>query len=326
MDFIKDLGMLGIASRLKRLAERLMRGGSEAYKSQHIDFEPKWFATFSLLNSAPSPMTISEIANALQLSHPAVIQITQKLIEKGLIESFQDEIDRRKRRLVITEKGRNLAIILQPVWDDFVIATAELFQTIEVDVLGIIQKTEGELDKEDMGKRIINQIKERQYEAVEILDFDPRYKEYFKKFNYEWLEENFEIEELDERILSNPEKEILQKGGYIFFARVEGEIVGTTALLKVDDHTFEITKMAVTESARGKQVGRKLADAAIKRAKSKGAKTIILKTDNRLTAAVNLYRKLGFVVTKLKRTKSEKYKREKYCSEMKLDLISDKKY
>jgi DNA-binding MarR family transcriptional regulator len=320
MDFIKDLGMLGIASRLKRLAERLMRGGSEAYKSQNIDFDPKWFATFYLLNSVPTPMTISDIANALQISHPAVIQTTQKLIEKGLIESFQDEVDRRKRRLTITEKGRNLAIILQPVWDDFVIATAELFQTIQVDMLGILEKIEGELDKEDIGKRIIKHIKERQYNTVEILDFDPKYKEHFKKLNYEWLEENFEVEELDERMLSNPEKEILQKGGYIFFARVDGQIVGTTALLKIDERTFEIAKMAVTERARGRQVGRKLTEAVIERAKLEGAKTIILKTDNKLRAAINLYRKMGFKATRWESTISDHYYREKFGITMKLDL------
>jgi len=33
------------------------------------------------------------------------------------------------------------------------------------------------------------------------------------------------------------------------------EIVGTCALIKTDDDTYELAKMAVTERARGKNIG-----------------------------------------------------------------------
>lgn len=323
MDFIKELGYLAVASRMKRLTDRFMRGGSQAYKSLGIDFEPRWFTAFYLIYTQDSPLSISEIASSLKISHPAVIQTTQMLIKKGLIKSFQDSQDRRIRRLAITEKGKEFVNFLMPVWNDFETATSELFDKAGVDMLGIIKRIEVLLDEEDVGSLIINRIKQRQYDAVEILDYTPEYKEYFQKLNYEWLEKYFHVEELDKKILLNPEEQIIKHGGFVLFARMGEKIVGTTAVLKRDKKTYEIAKMAVTEKAQGMQVGRKLTKEAVARAEEKGAKKLILKTDNRLRAAVNLYRTFGFKVAQIEVTASGKYERERFGIQMKLDLISE---
>jgi ribosomal protein S18 acetylase RimI-like enzyme len=66
-------------------------------------------------------------------------------------------------------------------------------------------------------------------------------------------------------------------------------------LIKHDKFTYELTKMAVKRIAQGQQVGRKLALAAIEKAKNSGAGRVVLLTNPRLTAAYNLYRSLGFV-------------------------------
>jgi DNA-binding MarR family transcriptional regulator/GNAT superfamily N-acetyltransferase len=320
MDFIKELGYLAIATRMKRLTEQFMRGAIEAYQSFNIDFEPRWFALFYLLHSQGSPLSISEISQSLKMSHPAVIQISQMLVKKELIESKQDDEDRRIRRLKLTDRGKTLASALEPIWNDFEIATARMFDGAGIDILDVVQKIESELDKESISERIIKQIKERQFNAVEIIDFSYEYKDYFKTLNTEWLEKYFEVEKRDLKILEYPESEIIRKGGHVFFARLNGEIVGTGALLYIDDESFEISKMAVTERHQGKQVGKRLTVALIDKAKEGGAKSIILKTDNKLWAAVNLYRKLGFKVTVGEKYASEEYEREKYGIFMKLEL------
>ncbi len=320
MDFIKDLGYLAIASRMKRLTDRFMKGGHDAYEFLEIDFEPRWFSVFYLIFSQDNPLSISEIATSLKISHPAVIQIAQMLVKKGLVESFQDSEDRRIRRLVINEKGKELADFLLPVWNDFLKATVELFEKAEVDMLGVIERIEAQLDEEDVGKRIIKKIKDRQYKSIEILEFAPKFKSDFKKLNYEWLEKYFRVEDLDKKVLLNPEREIIQKGGFILFARLGGEIVGTTAVLKVEDGVYEIAKMAVTSKAQGKQVGLRLTDEAIEKARKKGAKIIVLKTDNRLRNAVNLYRKRGFKISHSEKGATGGYDRERFGLTMGLDL------
>jgi DNA-binding MarR family transcriptional regulator/N-acetylglutamate synthase-like GNAT family acetyltransferase len=320
MDFLKELGYLAIASRMKGLTERLLRGGSEAYRYLGLDFEPRLFTLFYLVSTEASPLSIQEIADALKVSHPAVIQTAQMLVKRGLVHSFQDEVDRRKRRLAVTPKGKELAAKLTPVWNCFLAAVSEIFDSASIDMLEVIQKLEADLDKEEMGSRIIRKIKEMQSKAVEIIDFAPEHRGVFRKLNEEWLKRYFTVEEDDDRFLRHPEEEIISPGGAIFFARLEGEIIGTAALLKRDDETYEIAKMAVTPSAQGKQAGRLLAETAIARAREKGAKKLILMTDNRLRAAVGLYRKLGFRAAPNESIASGNFARAKFGFAMKLEL------
>jgi len=320
MDFIKDIGYLAIASRLKRLTDRLLHGGSQVYRALRLDFEPRGFPLFYLLYTRDAPLSILEAAGLLRISHPAVIQTARMLGRRGLVKSTQDKNDRRKRLLVLTPKGRLQAAALQPVWDCFVSAVTELFQGARVDMMDVLERVEDTLDAEDIGQRILKKIKARQYEAVEVVDFRPDNRGRFRALNAEWLKKYFRMEAADRRLLANPEKEILEKGGFIFFAKIQGEVVGTAALLKLDDTTYELAKMAVAEPAQGKQAGRKLTEAAIARARQRGAKKILIRTDKCLKAAHHLYKKFGFQVSRPPAGSAASYEREKTATYMTLDL------
>ncbi|GEO02835.1 hypothetical protein AAE02nite_04990 [Adhaeribacter aerolatus] len=130
--------------------------------------------------------------------------------------------------------------------------------------------------------------------APEILPYDPAYKEAFRRLNHEWINKYFELENLDNQILDNPESYILARGGQILFARYQGEIVGTCALLKVTDSCYELGKMAVTEKAQGLKIGQYLCQAAIAEAKALGATILELYSHRSLQPALHVYRKLGF--------------------------------
>ena len=86
----------------------------------------------------------------------------------------------------------------------------------------------------------------------------------------------------------------MKPSGHILMARYNGEIVGTCALIKTDDATYELAKMAVTESARGKNIGWLLGQAVIHIAREIGAKKVFLESNTILEPAINLYYKLGF--------------------------------
>ncbi len=131
-------------------------------------------------------------------------------------------------------------------------------------------------------------------EKIEIIDYQPSLKIFFAIINYEWLEKYFKVEPRDEEMLSNPEKLILDKGGFILFAKLNGIVCGTVAMIKISDDVFEMAKMAVLGNFRGKKIGEKLAIEAINRAEKAGAKKITLDTNRSLEAAISLYRKLGF--------------------------------
>jgi N-acetylglutamate synthase-like GNAT family acetyltransferase len=129
---------------------------------------------------------------------------------------------------------------------------------------------------------------------VIIIPFSSDLKEPIKTLNIEWLNKYFKIEPKDERVLSNPQEEIIDKGGMIFYAKYKGAIVGTVSLLKMNDTIFELSKMAVTDSVQGLGIGKKLMEHCIKAAEENHIEKIIIYSNRRLVPAISLYRKFGF--------------------------------
>ena len=130
--------------------------------------------------------------------------------------------------------------------------------------------------------------------AVEIIEYTAAHQPYFEKFNRQWIEELFVMEPVDEFVLTNPDKAILDGGGAILMASYEGVIAGTVALRKVDDAVYEFTKMAVDKNFRRKGLAEALSYASFEKARTLGAHTVILYSNTKNAAAIKLYEKLGF--------------------------------
>lgn len=132
-------------------------------------------------------------------------------------------------------------------------------------------------------------------DKVEIVEYSPELKQYFYDINHQWVDSMFVVEEVDEQMLSNPQKYVLDPGGYIWFARhPDHGVVGTCALMKVDEGVYELTKMGVFESARGLKVGEKLLKHVLEFSVAKKHESLFLLTNKKCEAAIHLYEKLGF--------------------------------
>lgn len=129
---------------------------------------------------------------------------------------------------------------------------------------------------------------------IAIIPYSPELKEAIKILNLEWLEKYFKVEDKDELMLSDPEGEIIDKGGMIFYAKYNNKIVGTISLLKMDDTTFELSKMAVTEGVQGLGIGQKLLEHCLLFAKQKRINKLLLYSNRKLLPAIYLYEKFGF--------------------------------
>lgn len=136
---------------------------------------------------------------------------------------------------------------------------------------------------------------------IEIIEFSDELSEPIKALNYEWLEKYFRVEEGDITSLSNPKKYILDKGGHIYYAKLNGEIVGTASLLKKTESVYELGKMAVSDKAQGHGIGTILLEYCLNVAKQKQIPTLILYSNTILQSAIHLYRKYGFQEIELER-------------------------
>ena len=130
--------------------------------------------------------------------------------------------------------------------------------------------------------------------TVSIIPFSSDLKEPIKTLNIEWLEKYFKVEPKDEKVLSNPQEEIIDKGGMIFYARYNDRIVGTVSLIKMDNNAFELSKMAVTDGVQGLGIGKKLLERCIEVAEEKQMQKLILYSNRSLLPAIHLYHKYGF--------------------------------
>jgi len=133
------------------------------------------------------------------------------------------------------------------------------------------------------------------HNTVEIIPFSSDLKEHIKTLNIAWLTKYFRVEKKDEITLSNPQEEIIDKGGMIFYARYNNEILGTVSLMKIDNFTFELSKMAVSDKAQGLGIGNKLLAYCIVVAQENNIRKLFLYSNRILLPAIHLYEKFGFI-------------------------------
>lgn len=289
-DFVADLGLLAFVTRLKRVSDSMLHDGRRLYRQLGMDIEPNWYVVFRLLEHQ-GPFTVTEIADRVGVAHPSMIQIVNKMIKAGYLEETRVCNDSRKRHLKLTEKAAERLPEFERVWTA---GTAGLKRMLsDVDALGFLDILEKRVAEKGFRARALDELTDRA--SVEIVAFRPELAKAFADLNYDWINEYFEIEEPDRRVLDNPEREVIALGGAIFFALVDGVPAGTVALINEDDQTFELAKMAVGRKFRGMRIGDLLIRACIDHAKAVGKTRIFLLSNTKLIPAIRLYRKFGFV-------------------------------
>lgn len=304
-DMIGELGELALASRLRRLSERLFRDISWVYHDLDTEFEARWFPLLQALRRR-SPQGVTELATALRLTHPAVSQLAAAMEARGLVRGRRDPHDERRRLLELTAAGRQIATTLDPIWEEIRLANRELLGELAGkghDFLAALGDLESLLDQCDMHERVTGRLRARRAqrpealgprERLEILPYRPAWRHHFEELNRAWLEKTFTVEAPDAALLSDPHGKIVKPGGAIVFARLDGRIVGTGALIRHGEGLYELAKMAVTESERGHGIGRRLAGALLAEARLRGVKTLFLETSPRLVAVRRWYERIGF--------------------------------
>lgn len=293
MDFYSKVGKVALGSRLRRLSETLMEDAAKIYRLYGVALDPKWFPVFYVLSQQDSA-SITEIAQIIGHSHPSVSQIVKEMGKQGLVTTEKDSRDARVNSVRLSEAGQQLVPKIETQCIDVRQAVEELLSESQHDLWKAIAEVEFLLNHQSLFDRVREVRKHRESQSVQIVDYSPEFHDDFKRLNHEWIEQYFTLEDTDHQSLDRPNETILNSGGHIYMALDHGEVVGTCALIKIDSNTYELAKMAVTERARGKGIGWLLGQAAIRKAREFGAKTIYLESNTILKPAIQLYQKLGF--------------------------------
>jgi DNA-binding MarR family transcriptional regulator len=125
MNLYQNLGYLVLGSRLRRLSESFLAEINRTYQNEGIDFDASWFPVFYLLSKNDS-LSIKELSEQTEVSHPAASQLITNLKNKKLVTSAACSDDGRRQLVQLTESGTELLAQILPVWDAIVLAMDDL--------------------------------------------------------------------------------------------------------------------------------------------------------------------------------------------------------
>ncbi len=314
MNFYSLAGQMALGSRLRRMADMITSDAEQIYRLYGVEINPRWFPVFYMLTMKESA-SISELADDICQTHAAVSQVVRDMAKSGVVDTYKCAEDARVSQVSLTEKGKNLGTKLAPQCEDVNTAIGELFASANSNLWSELDALEEALAQKSLYERVSDVRKKREKQHIALIAYSPKYKKAFKELNEAWIKKHWEMEPADHKALDKPGENIIKKGGCIIMALYNGQPVGTCALINMGNDCFELAKMAVDDSVKGRGIGLMLGRKIIEQAKAMGATRIYLESNTVLVPAVKLYQKLGF-----KRTSRQKSPYDRCNIQMELFL------
>jgi GNAT superfamily N-acetyltransferase len=132
--------------------------------------------------------------------------------------------------------------------------------------------------------------------GVTLVPFQPKDQKPVKKLILDGLVEHWGVLDPSKNLDLDDIATSYQRG-YFLVAWLEGQIVGTGALIPHTDETGEIVRMSVASDVRRIGIGTLILQKIIKHARTIGYKRIILETTETWQEVVAFYLRNGFQIT-----------------------------
>ena len=130
-----------------------------------------------------------------------------------------------------------------------------------------------------------------------IVPYTERMRPIFAELWVPWLRSmtGKDPEPEDQLAVGDPAAFYIAKGGAVFFAIAENTPVAVVAVKNLSGGVYEFCKLVVVERARGTGVGRAMVQACIDFTREQGGSVLMLQSFKRLTVALDMYARMGFV-------------------------------
>ncbi len=144
-------------ARLKRLSDSMLYSIREVYKSEGLDIEPNWHLVFLFLKKYET-RTMTEMAEAFQLSQPAIVKMINKMKERGYVDVVSDTADNRKRQLRLSKKSKKALPGFEKIWFGGQESIRKMLQKNEV-FLDSLEMLEQDIRQQSFRERILQHRK-----------------------------------------------------------------------------------------------------------------------------------------------------------------------
>jgi DNA-binding MarR family transcriptional regulator/N-acetylglutamate synthase-like GNAT family acetyltransferase len=291
-DILRHVGYLGLASRLKRLADKLQAEAVSVFDARAYPIQTTHFPLIAALE-ANGPLSVTAAVETTGVSQPAITRIHNALQKMGLTDTRPIEGDNRQKEIFLTPAGEALTAEMRAsFWPAVREAAEQLCLYPDHDLLAEISLVETRLAEQPLSARIEHVANPA---GLKIVEFSDVLAPHFDRISREWVEDMFRLEAEDIAMIENPRARVIDKGGTILFVEdPELGIIGTCALMPMEDGGVELTKMGVMASARGRRAGDFLMRQILKRARQMEIQDLFLLTNSKCAAAILLYEKYGF--------------------------------
>jgi len=309
MDFFDAVGSLALGSRLKRLSDMFMAEGRTVYRTAGVDFEPRWFPVFFILQQRGS-LTVTEAAAELGVPHTYVSQLLKELRQAKLVSFKRHPEDGRSRLVVLTAEGRALGAVLTPLWNDIRAAIDTVIDATHIDVLGTLRRIE-QLVAEMPPSSIVEARRRARTTGAAELPTAPQRAFYLRPIE---RHDNPAMAAIIRSVMTSMgacgpgfsinDAEVDQMyeaytvpGARYVVAVYDGTVVGGAGiapLLGGDPSTCELRKMYLLPEVRGLGVGRALLTQCLEAACDMGYTQCYIETLASMTTAQQMYERSGF--------------------------------
>ncbi len=155
-DLIHQMGYIALATRLKRISDKMTYSTRMMYKKMELDIEPNWYLVLILVQETPN-ISVMEIAKNLSFTHQSVIAMTSKMMHKGYLQISKDIEDKRKTIFNITPKTIEILPQIVDVWKTGKEVIYDLLNG-DTTITKHLEILESNLDEKSFGERILHKL------------------------------------------------------------------------------------------------------------------------------------------------------------------------
>lgn len=156
---------------LRRISEKFLLEISTVYRRLDIPFEPVWFPVFYLLRD-DATLSLTQIAQQLEITHSAVSQMVTSLRNKGLLVQVPHGGDGRMKQVALSPEGRQLLAQVQPVWAALSEEMSGVWENeaTQLQFLDSLRHIEERLNRAQLSDAVIERMHRVGYEIRKISD------------------------------------------------------------------------------------------------------------------------------------------------------------
>ena len=158
-DLIRHLGYANLDTRLKRISDQMSHSLRAMYRNLNIDTEPNWYLVLWIVDHQPN-VSVMEIADKLRFTHQSIMTMTNKMINKGYLQSEKDMVDKRKTVFKLTKKAQDNLPLFTEIWEVGKKVTLDLLDS-NTEIMMHLERLEANLQKASFGERIAEELNKK---------------------------------------------------------------------------------------------------------------------------------------------------------------------